>query len=211
MISRSLPVAGAVLEPELPAEAIFQPAKPHHVTGVDSEITPGNDGGLDETSPLIRHATASTNLSEGGEVLFLNNISPGRFWLIYSQVLSVIFIASFDGTIMASSHPVITSYFGAANSASWLSTAFMLTATSIQPLLGRLSDALGRKPLFVGCMGVFILATVGCAAATSIEAFILARALCGIGAGGTMGLGGIIMSDFVPIEYVYCPCSASFL
>ncbi|KAI9171234.1 LOW QUALITY PROTEIN: transporter [Paramyrothecium foliicola] len=156
-----------------------------------------------ETSPLIRDRTASTARSDATEILFLNNVSPSRFWLIYSQVLTSLFIATFDGTIMASSHPVITSYFGAANSASWLSTAFLLTSTAVQPLLGRLSDALGRKPLFVGCLTIFALATVGCAAATSIHTFILARAFCGLGAGGTVALGGIIISDVVPLEFVY--------
>ncbi|POR37203.1 Multidrug resistance protein fnx1, partial [Tolypocladium paradoxum] len=131
---------------------------------------------------------------------FLNNTSPGRFWFIFSQLLAAQFIGCFDGTIMASSHPVITSYFGAANSASWLSTAFLLTSTAFQPLLGRLSDAVGRKPLFLGCLVVFALATAGCASAGSIESFIVARALCGLGAGGSMTLGSIITSDLVPIE-----------
>ncbi|UNI21811.1 Beta-aspartyl-peptidase [Purpureocillium takamizusanense] len=131
---------------------------------------------------------------------YLNGVSPGRFWFIFSQLLLSQFIGCFDGTIMASSHPVITSYFGAANSASWLSTAFLLTSTAFQPLLGRLSDAVGRKPLFLGCLAIFALATAWCAAAWSIESFIVARALCGLGAGGSMTLGSIITSDLVPIE-----------
>ncbi|PHH71175.1 hypothetical protein CDD83_5248 [Cordyceps sp. RAO-2017] len=101
---------------------------------------------------------------------------------------------------MASSHPVITSYFGAANSASWLSTAFLLTSTAFQPLLGRLSDAVGRKPLFLASLAVFALATAWCALAASIQSFIVARALCGLGAGGAVTLGSIITSDLVPIE-----------
>ncbi|KAK4238212.1 MFS general substrate transporter [Achaetomium macrosporum] len=101
---------------------------------------------------------------------------------------------------MASSHPVITSYFGSSNSASWLSTAFLLTSTSFQPVLGGLSDAVGRKGPYVVTTGVFLVATVWCALAGSMASFIAARAVCGLGAGGMTTLGSIIVSDLVPIE-----------
>ncbi len=155
----------------------------------------GADGGTngDETTPLLgaRLPTATP---------FLSGVSPTRFWLIYTVILGTCFIACFDGTIMASSHPVITSYFGASYSASWLSTAFVLTSTAFQPLLGRLSDTLGRKWLFVIVQAVFGIATLWCAVAQSMIEFIMARALCGLGAGGMWTLGSIITSDLVPIE-----------
>lgn len=151
-----------------------------------------------EHSPLLLRTTTSTP----DAAFFLGEASPGRFWLIFGQILSAQFMASFDGTLMASSHPVITSHFQAANAASWLSTAFLLTSTAFQPLLGRLSDAMGRKPLFVTSLGIFVVATAWCAAAGSIESFVAARAVCGLGAGGSITLGSIITSDLVPIEYV---------
>ncbi|KND91749.1 Multidrug resistance protein fnx1 [Tolypocladium ophioglossoides CBS 100239] len=148
-----------------------------------------------ETTPLLPSQDAPKDKPQ-----FLNETSPGRFWVIFSQVLIVQFIGCFEGAIMASSHPVITSYFGAARSASWLSTSFLLTSTAFQPLVGRLSDTVGRKPLFVWCLAIFSFATVWCAFAGSIESLILARAMCGAGAGGSMTLGSIITSDIVPIE-----------
>lgn len=87
---------------------------------------------------------------------------------------------------MASTHTSVTSDFHASELASWLSTSFLLTATSFQPLYGRVSDVIGRKPPFVFSCLVFTTATLWCAKATSIYSFIAARALCGIGAGGMM-------------------------
>jgi MFS family permease len=106
----------------------------------------------------------------------------------------------FDSTLMASSHPVITSYFNASNSASWLSTAFLLTSTSLQPLMGRLSDTFGRRPLYLA--GILFLAatTAWCAAAQSIGSFIAARAFCGIGAAGVLSMGNVMTNDLVSIE-----------
>lgn len=131
---------------------------------------------------------------------FLIDTDNRRFWLIFVGIMATYFLACFDGTIMASSHPVITSYFRSSNSASWLSTAFLLTNTAFQPMVGRLSDSLGRRGPYLVTMAIFGAATLWCALAQSMTSFIAARAVCGLGAGGMMALGNIIISDLVPIE-----------
>ncbi|KAJ5279293.1 hypothetical protein N7478_004665 [Penicillium angulare] len=128
-------------------------------------------------------------------------VSPTRFWLIFSGTMLGYVIGYFDSTLMASSHPVITSYFHAANSASWLSTAFLLTSTAFMPLFGRVSDALGRKPVYLFSIAIFFFTTAWCGLAQSIGSFIAARALCGLGAGGVFSMGQILSSDLVHIEY----------
>ncbi|KAI9928364.1 hypothetical protein ASPWEDRAFT_58767 [Aspergillus wentii DTO 134E9] len=129
------------------------------------------------------------------------NVSPMRFWLIFSGVLLGYVIGFFDSTLMASSHPVITSEFHASNSASWLSTAFLLTSTAFLPLFGRISDTVGRKPAYLFAIAVFFITTAWCAAAQSIGSFIAARAVSGVGAGGVFSMGMILSSDLVRIEY----------
>lgn len=131
---------------------------------------------------------------------YLLDTNPKQFRAVFASVLLTFFVANFDGTIMASSHPAVTSYFGASNSASWLSTAFLLTSTAFQPVFGRLSDTLGRKGPYLLTLALFIVATLWCALAQSMTSFILARALCGLGAGGMASMGSIITSDMVDIE-----------
>lgn len=126
--------------------------------------------------------------ASSGNDLYLIDISPTRFWIMYSPILFVYFVATFDSTLMASSHPVITSYFHSSNSASWLSTAFMLTSTTFQPLYGRVSDLIGRRPCWIFALVIFAAATVWCALAQSMTSFIMARAFCGLGAGGVVGM-----------------------
>lgn len=165
--------------------------------GIHRHAANGNaDAVLDEEAAS---STASAS-SSSREREFLIDADPKLFRIIFGGVLLVYFIANFDGTIMASSHPVITSYFRSSNQASWLSTAFLLTSTAIQPVVGRLSDTIGRKPPYLFAMAVFTLATVWCALAGSMTSFILARAVCGLGAGGMMSMGSIVISDMVNIE-----------
>ncbi|KAI8965851.1 MFS general substrate transporter [Daldinia sp. FL1419] len=153
----------------------------------------------------------NVNSEDGSDVEAAEAAKPGpaylidtdkkRFGIVFLSIMLTHFIACFDGTIvMASSHPVITSYFRSSNSASWLSTAFLLTSTAFQPVIGRLSDTIGRKPPYLAAVVIFALATTWCALAQSMTSFILARAACGLGAGGVLGMGSIIISDLVPIE-----------
>ena len=129
------------------------------------------------------------------------NISKRRFWFVFSGILFGYLIVFFDATLMASSHPVITSYFHASNSASWLTTVFFLTSTVFQPMFGRISDTIGRRPLHLFSIVIFCATTAWCALANNIESFILARAFCGLGAGGVASLGMIITADVVKVEY----------
>jgi DHA1 family bicyclomycin/chloramphenicol resistance-like MFS transporter len=65
-----------------------------------------------------------------------------------------------------------------------------LFATAIgQLLIGPLSDRFGRRPLLVGGLAVFVLASLGCALASSIGGLIAARILQGAG-----GCAGIVLA-----------------
>ncbi|KAJ5337694.1 Major facilitator superfamily domain general substrate transporter [Penicillium brevicompactum] len=159
-------------------------------------------GGLDLAPNLERLPSNSENvLKEDDYAARFIDVTPTQFWIIFGGILVGYMIGFFDSTLMASSHPVITSYFNAANSASWLSTAFLLTSTAFMPLFGRVSDAFGRKPVYLFSIAMFFITTAGCGLARNIGHFIAARALCGLGAGGIFSIGQIISSDLVRLEY----------
>lgn len=128
-------------------------------------------------------------------------IEESRFWWLFGCIMFASLIAFFDSTIMASSHPVITSYFKSSNSASWLSTVFLLSSTVSQPLYGRISDIVGRRSVFIFSLFVFFINIAGCAAAPNIGIFIISRAVCGVGAGGITTMTIIMISDVVKLEY----------
>jgi DHA1 family bicyclomycin/chloramphenicol resistance-like MFS transporter len=60
---------------------------------------------------------------------------------------------------------------------------------------GALSDSYGRKPVIIGGLVVFLIASVGCALSQTIGQLILFRALQGISAGAGMVVGRAMIRD----------------
>ena len=171
---------------------------PTATLGPHVEPAAGQVEGVTERSALLSKKTLEP-LPEKN--VHYRNIDGTHFRILFASIIFGNTIAFFDTTLMASSHPVITSYFHSSNSASWLSTVFYLTSTVSQPLYGRISDTWGRRPVYVFAAVMFFLSTAWCALARDIGEFIAARAVCGLGAGGVMAVSNIITSDIVKIEY----------
>ena len=60
---------------------------------------------------------------------------------------------------------------------------------------GALSDALGRRPIVLGSLAVYAVATLGCATAGNIESLWLFRALQGMSSGAGVVVGRAIIRD----------------
>ena len=153
--------------------------------GIEAEAVPATAGRPDAHGDFRLPRDADLRCrGDGDGAGFRGGITRRQFWLIFAGILAANFIAAFDSTIMASTHTSITSEFHASELASWLSTSFLLTSTSFQPLYGRVSDVVGRKGPFLFSCTVFTGATLWCALAKTFVSFVAARAVCGIGAGG---------------------------
>ncbi|WP_374434815.1 multidrug effflux MFS transporter [Inhella sp.] len=63
---------------------------------------------------------------------------------------------------------------------------------------GALSDCFGRRPVVLGGMALFTLASVGCALSQHIETLILFRALQGVSAGAGMVVSRAVIRDLFP-------------
>ena len=74
-------------------------------------------------------------------------------------------------------------------------SAFLFGFAGGQILWGPLSDRLGRRPVLLTGLGIFMVATLACALAPSIEALTLARAVQALGASGPIVLGRAMVRD----------------
>jgi MFS family permease len=64
-------------------------------------------------------------------------------------------------------------------------------------LFGKLSDIYGRRRMMLISIGVFILGSVACALAPSMEALIVGRVLQGVGGGGILPLAQTVIADLL--------------
>jgi EmrB/QacA subfamily drug resistance transporter len=82
--------------------------------------------------------------------------------------------------------------------ATWVLTAFLLTASVATPLLGKLGDQYGKERMLVVALSIFLLGTIGGAFAWNIGSLIAFRAIAGAG-GAVFPLSfGIIRDEFPP-------------
>jgi EmrB/QacA subfamily drug resistance transporter len=120
--------------------------------------------------------------------------------LVILGVMCSIFLASMEGTVVATAMPTIVSQLGGLATYSWVFAAYMLAATTPVPLYGKLSDLYGRRPLYAVAMGLFLLGSLLSAQAASMPQLIAFRVVQGLGAGGLLTLAFIIIGALLSFE-----------
>ncbi len=112
-------------------------------------------------------------------------------------------MSSLDLFIVNIAFPSISRYFGGASlgSLSWVLSGYAIVFAALLVPAGRWADAFGRKRAFLLGLGVFVLASAGCALASSVEVLIAARIVQA--AGGALMVPtslGLMLPEFGPHE-----------
>lgn len=84
---------------------------------------------------------------------------------------------------------------------SWVLTAYLMSASIFTPIIGRLGDTVGKKPMLVIALSALAIGSLLAAVAGTIGLLILARVIQGIG-GGVLPLTFGIIRDEFPLEEV---------
>lgn len=74
-------------------------------------------------------------------------------------------------------------------------TVYMLAFAAMSVFHGPLSDALGRRPVILGSIAVYVAASVACALAPSLGWLLVGRAVQGLSAGGSTIVSRTIIRD----------------
>ncbi len=130
---------------------------------------------------------------------------PGEGPLTHRQIVTILvglmmgmFLAALDQTIVATSIRTIADDLHGLDQQAWATTAYLITATIVTPLYGKLGDIYGRKKLFIFAISIFIVGSALSSLATSMYMLAGFRAVQGLGAGGLMSLALAIIGDIVP-------------
>ncbi|KAF4453561.1 putative aflatoxin efflux pump AFLT [Fusarium austroafricanum] len=119
--------------------------------------------------------------------------------LMVSLYISMLLVA-LDKLIISTAIPAITNDFHAANDIGWYGTSYLLTNCAFLLVFGKLYTILDIKTTFITAVVLFEIGSAICGAAPNSIAFIIGRAIAGLGAGGTQSGILVIIVYAVPLE-----------
>jgi EmrB/QacA subfamily drug resistance transporter len=134
-------------------------------------------------------------------------LSHRQILVVMGGLITGMFLAALDQSIVATALPQITSELGGLEHLSWVVTAYLLTSTAATPLWGKISDLRGRRPIFQAAIIVFLVGSAICGMAgvlatwlglSGIDVMIAGRAVQGLGGGGLMSLALAVIGDVIP-------------
>jgi EmrB/QacA subfamily drug resistance transporter len=109
-------------------------------------------------------------------------------------VATALFMENMDSTVISTSLPAIAQALGTNPLALKLAvTSYLLSLAIGIPASGWTADRFGTRTVFRTAIGVFVLGSIGCAASHSLEQFVFARIVQGMGGAMMTPVGRLIM------------------
>jgi EmrB/QacA subfamily drug resistance transporter len=119
---------------------------------------------------------------------------------VVAGLLLAILMSSMDNTIVATAMGTIVSDLGGLDKFIWVTSAYMVAEMAGMPIFGKLSDMYGRKRFFIFGIVLFLIGSILCGTAQSIEQLSIYRAIQGIGGGALIPITFTILFDIFPPE-----------
>jgi EmrB/QacA subfamily drug resistance transporter len=108
-------------------------------------------------------------------------------------------LVAIESTILATAVPSIVKDIGGFSQFPWLFSVYLLAQAVSVPVYAKLSDVIGRKPILLFGIGVFLLGSILCGFAWSMPALIAFRAVQGLGAGAILPMSVTIAGDIYTV------------
>src|SRR4051812_23737091 len=121
-------------------------------------------------------------------------------WSVLAVVAVATFMTTLDASIVNIGLPSIARSFQTPlnGALEWIIIGYLVVIASTLLAFGRLSDLIGRKPLWLAGLGVFTLGSMLCGAAPSLEWLIAARLFQALGGSLIFAPSVAIITDTFP-------------
>ncbi|KAI5866509.1 MFS general substrate transporter [Durotheca rogersii] len=123
-----------------------------------------------------------------------------KFWSVLLSIYLALFLVSLDRTIIGTAIPQITQEFNSLGDIGWYGSAYQLTTAASQLIFGRVYRFYEVKRTFLATVALFEIGSVICGAAPTSIAFIIGRAIAGVGSAGIFTGVMMIMLSLVPLR-----------
>ncbi len=147
---------------------------------------------MEANSPAMR---ASTDLHERPR------IQGAALASVLAALMITLLLSALDQTIVGTALPTIIAELNGVNDYTWVITAYLLTSTTVIPMVSKLSDQFGRKWFLLLAVVIFLIGSALSGASQSMNQLIGFRALHGVGGGMLASLVFTLVGDiFTPAE-----------
>ncbi|MDJ0924009.1 MAG: MFS transporter [Acidimicrobiia bacterium] len=111
-----------------------------------------------------------------------------------------VFIAADDLTVVTTMLRPIISDLGLVlpdglDDAAWIVNAYLIAYVSVMPFMGRLSDVLGRRRVYIGALTLFLIGSIIIPMTNTLGPFLFGRVLTAMGGGALVPIGMAAVSD----------------
>ena len=127
-------------------------------------------------------------------------MSSRRRWAVTAGVMTGMFIAALEATVVGTAMPTVIASLGGLNHYSWVFSVYLVTSTVTVPVWGKLSDLYGRRLLYQIGIIIFLIGTMLSGMSGSMTQLIIFRAVQGLGAGALVPLGMTIIGDIFTLQ-----------
>ncbi|GIZ44906.1 hypothetical protein CKM354_000809000 [Cercospora kikuchii] len=197
--------AATPLETTAPLPQPIIITKPEEIHEKAESVTSSDDEGH-EKSHQHNDASANNDDTNGDNLTREPSSAPSEVYpegkqvvLVMIAILLAVFLMALDRTIIATAVPQITNDFHSLDDIGWYASAFMLTASCFQLPIGKIYTFYSPKWVFLTVIGIFEIGSTICGAAPNSVAFIIGRAIAGVGSAGIMSGAIILMVSVVPL------------
>jgi EmrB/QacA subfamily drug resistance transporter len=123
-----------------------------------------------------------------------------KWWALSCTSLGMLLAATNSGTLIIALPDLERSLHSSLLALVWVILAYLIAATVLVLMAGRLSDLFGRKRAYVGGFLVFALASLGAGFSSDATVLILWRILQGIGSAFLFANAAALVTDSFPKE-----------
>jgi EmrB/QacA subfamily drug resistance transporter len=109
-------------------------------------------------------------------------------------------LVAIDGTIIATAVPSIVKDVGNPEAFPWLFSVYLLVQAVTVPVYSKLADTIGRKPIILIGIGLFLIGSILCGFAWSMPSLIAFRVVQGLGAGAVAPMAITIAGDIYTVQ-----------
>ena len=149
--------------------------------------------------PRGRHRSRGFRLTATTSVAG-HKLDPSTIPLLLTLGLGV-FAGALDLGVLSPALPALGIAFGVgARELPWVFTLYLLANVVGIPIMTKLADRNGRRPVYIACVTIFAIGSVIAIVSQNFPTFLAARAIQAFGAGGIFPVATAAIADRIPPE-----------